>query len=171
MLLGYFVMGLMFLALRFFYHILPKKGVHDHLIKAVEKDFINLFIYIKEIVLSHAKIFKAILVIIVVLLALTQKKYTDGIVYVIEDILAMIMYLLLVIVFMPKENDVLRQGSHSPRRNQQRFQRGHAERRGKGAVESPLYRQRCFRCPRGCHRRRRSGQVPGDGRRSEPQDA
>ena len=96
---------------------------------------------------------------------------TDGIVYVIEDILAMIMYLLLVIVFMPKENDVLRQGSHSPRRNQQRFQRGHAERRGKGAVESPLYRQRCFRCPRGCHRRRRSGQVPGDGRRSEPQDA
>ncbi|WP_187620360.1 hypothetical protein, partial [Selenomonas ruminis] len=57
------------------------------------------------IVLSHAKIFKAILAIIVVLLALTQKKYTDGIVYVIEDILAMIMYLLLVIVFMPKENE------------------------------------------------------------------
>lgn len=58
-----------------------------------------------RIVLSHAKIFKAILAIIVVLLALTQKKYTDGIVYVIEDILAMIMYLLLVIVFMPKENE------------------------------------------------------------------
>ena len=106
MLLGYFAMGLIFLTLRFFYHVLPKKGTHDNLIKAIKKDFINLYIYIKQIILSHIKTFKAILVIIVVLLVLSQIEYNIGIIYVIEDVLATIMYLLLVIVFVPKENEV-----------------------------------------------------------------
>lgn len=105
MLLGYFAMGLIFLILRFFYHILPKKGTHDNLIRAIRKDFINLFVYIKQMILSNIKTFKAILIIIVVLLVLSLINYNVGIIYVIEDVLAMIMYLLLTIVFVPKENE------------------------------------------------------------------
>ena len=106
MLLGYFVMGFIFIVLRFFYHILPKKGAHDSPIKAVKKDFISLYVYVKQIILSHVKMFEAILSIIAVLLILSQITYKVEFIYVISDVLAIIMYLLLVIVFMPKENDV-----------------------------------------------------------------
>ena len=105
LLLGYFVMGLIFLIARFFYHILPKKMPHDSLINAIKKDFISLYVYVKRIFLSNPKTFKAILVIAVVLLALPQILYKIETLYVIYDALATIMYLLLVIVFAPKANE------------------------------------------------------------------
>ena len=105
MLLGYFVMGLIFLILRFFYHIMPKKGPHDSLIKAVKKDFISLYVYAKGIFLSNPRIIRAVLIMAAVLLILPQIPYKIEVLYVIYDALAMVVYVLLAIVFAPKENE------------------------------------------------------------------
>ena len=98
------LMVLVLLVLRFFYHALPSKRGHDSLLQATKKDYISLYIYVKKIILSNTKIVKAVLVILAILLILPQIPYKAGIIYVIADALALLMYLLLVIVFAPKEN-------------------------------------------------------------------
>ena len=60
LLLGYFFMGLLFLVVRFFYHLLPKKIFNENFIHAVKNDCLNLYIYVKQLILSHSKIFKVI---------------------------------------------------------------------------------------------------------------
>ncbi len=55
LMLGYSVMGLIFLILRFFYHILPKKSSQNNLVNAVKDDFVILYAYAKQIVVSNKK--------------------------------------------------------------------------------------------------------------------
>ena len=109
MILGYLVMGLIFLIVRFFYHILPKKESHDNLLTAVKKDFINLYKYVKHIILFHRAIAKIIAVCIPVLFVIPMLPYDTSIVYILDDGLAAIVFFLLVIVFAP-QNDASRQG-------------------------------------------------------------
>ena len=52
---GYFIMGLIFLVLRFFYHILPKKSSQNNLVRATKEDFVILYAYAKQIVVSNTK--------------------------------------------------------------------------------------------------------------------
>lgn len=103
MLLGYVVMGLIFLILRFFYHILPNKNSQDNLIRAVKNDIVGLYDYAKRIILSHPKIIKMIVAIIAVLLILPLIPYHVEILNVFYAALSAMMYFLLVIIFAPKE--------------------------------------------------------------------
>jgi len=47
--LGYFIMGLIFLILRFVYHILKKKHSPENLIQAIKTDFVNICAYAKKL--------------------------------------------------------------------------------------------------------------------------
>ncbi|MBQ7198470.1 MAG: hypothetical protein IJS29_04325 [Selenomonadaceae bacterium] len=108
LMLGYFVMGLIFIILRFFYHILPKKSSHNNLIYAVKDDFVNLYAYLKQIILSHPKKIKTIVVIMLVLsvLLILQPQVEDiyffGLLDVFEYAFSTIMFFLLIIIFMPQ---------------------------------------------------------------------
>ncbi|MBQ6976333.1 MAG: hypothetical protein IJQ16_07255 [Selenomonadaceae bacterium] len=108
--LGYFIMGLTFLILRFVYHIVPKKNSPENFIHAVKNDFANLHDYAKQIILSHPKKLELIAVIIIVLVGLLILIPQVGVMGafdfldVLEYALSMIMFFLLVIIFAPKEN-------------------------------------------------------------------
>lgn len=102
--LGYFLMGIIFLILRFFYHILPKKKSHENIIWAIKKDLRNLFVYTKLIILSNPKLIKTILAIIVILFILPVIPYNLDILYAIYSVLSTVMYFLLAIVFTPREH-------------------------------------------------------------------
>ena len=92
-------MVLIFFILRFFYHILPKTGSKDNLPQAIKKDFASLYVYVKQLVLSHPKIIKILLVIMAMFFVLPSLPLPMEISYAVYDALAMVMYLLLVIVF------------------------------------------------------------------------
>lgn len=110
LMLGYFVMGLIFLILRFFYHILPKKSSHNNFIQAVKDDFANLYNYVKQILSSHPKKIKTIVVIMIVLSVLliiqpqVEDLYYFDFLDVFEYALSTIMFFLLIIIFMPRED-------------------------------------------------------------------
>ena len=104
LLFGYFVMGLLFLVIRFFYHILPKKSSNENLIHAVKNDFVNLYAYVKQIILYHSKIFKIILGIIAATFILQLLPIHIDIKDVIQDAFSVLIFLLLVIVFAPQDN-------------------------------------------------------------------
>lgn len=104
LMLGYFVMGLIFLILRFFYHILPKKSSQNNLVNAVKDDFVILYAYAKQIVVSNTKKFKFIVVIIVCLIILPLTPLQLEIEFIVEDFLSTIMFFVLVIIFAPQEN-------------------------------------------------------------------
>ena len=104
LMLGYFVMGLIFLVLRFFYHILPQKSSRNNLVRAIRDDFINLYAYAKQIVVSNPKKIKFIIVIIVCLVILPMTPLQIEIEYIVEDFLSVIMFFVLVIIFAPQEN-------------------------------------------------------------------
>lgn len=101
---GYFVMGLLFLVVRFFYHILPKKSSRDNLTQAVKNDFVILYAYVKQIILSHSKIFKVILGLIAVNIILPLLPLHIDVTDVIKDAFCVLIFLLLVIVFAPQDN-------------------------------------------------------------------
>lgn len=105
--LGYFVMVFIFLISRFVYHLLPKKNLHENFITAVKNDFVILYDYAKQIILSHPKKIKIIAVIVVMLVGLPimspEIENFDAF-DVLEYVLSMIMFLLLVIIFAPQEN-------------------------------------------------------------------
>ena len=103
LMLGYCVMGLIFLGLRLVYHILPKKSSHDNIIHAVKNDFVTLYNYAKQLILSNSKIFKIVAVIMIVLFVLPMLPLQIEIDYIFEDFFSAIMFLLLVIVFAPQE--------------------------------------------------------------------
>lgn len=104
MLLGYFVMGMAFLILRFFYHVLPKKRGRENLTTAVRKDLASLYAYVKQIILSNPKIIRIVLAIFAMLLVLPLIPYEVTILYVISAALETIMFFLMVIVFAPQNN-------------------------------------------------------------------
>lgn len=100
---GYFVMGLLFLVVRFFYHILPKKISRNNLIHAVKNDIAILYVYVKQIILSHSKIFKIIFGIIAGFIVLPLLPIQIDVRDIILDFMSVIVFLLLVIVFAPQD--------------------------------------------------------------------
>ena len=104
LMLGYFIMGLIFLILRFFYHILPKKSPQDNLIHAIEDDLITLYAYAKQLVVSNPRKIKIIVVIMICLIILPMTPLQLEIEYIVEDFFSMIMFFVLVVIFAPKEN-------------------------------------------------------------------
>lgn len=103
MILGYLVIALTLFIWHFFRHILPKARSQGNLLQVVKKDFVSLYVYAKQMIFSHSKIIKALLVIMATLLVIPLIPYKVEILYVIYDALETVMYLLLVIVFAPKE--------------------------------------------------------------------
>ena len=104
LMLGYCLMGLIFLVLRFFYHVLPKKRLQNNLVSEVKKDLITLYSYAKQIVVSNPTKSKFIFVIMICLIILPMTPLQIEIEYIFEDFLSTIMFFALVIVFAPQEN-------------------------------------------------------------------
>ena len=104
LLLGYCLMGLIFLVLRFIYHILPKKNPQNSLIHAIKEDLINLYSYAKHIVVSNPKKSKFIVVFTVCLIVLPMTPLQLEIEYILEDFFSTVMFFVLVIIFAPQEN-------------------------------------------------------------------
>ena len=104
LMLGYFLMGLIFLVLRFFYHVLPKKPSQNNLVSAVKDDLINLYDYAKQIVVSNPKKIRFIVVIMICLIILPLTPLQVEIEYIVEDFLSTIMFFALVVIFAPQEN-------------------------------------------------------------------
>ena len=104
------VMGLLFLIFRFFYHIFYKKFSINNLVcsvfLAVRDDFVNLYTYAKQIIVSNQKRIKFIFVIAVFRLILPMTPLQIEIEYIFEDFLVMIMFFVLVIIFTPQANPV-----------------------------------------------------------------
>ena len=104
LILGYFLMGFIFVIVRFFYHILPKNFSHKNLIQELKADFINLYDYVKQIILSNPVKIKIIIVIITILIVLLTIPFQNVFIDIFEDTLTLIMFFLLVIIFAPQEN-------------------------------------------------------------------
>ena len=104
LMLGYFVMGLIFPVVRFFYRILQKNFSRNNLVRAVRNDFLILYAYAKQIIVSNPKKFKTVGAIMICLVILPLTPLQIEIEYIIEDFLAAIMFFLLVVVFAPQEN-------------------------------------------------------------------
>ena len=103
LMLGYFLMGCIFLILRFFYHILPKRR-SQNLVRAVKDDFFSLYAYVKQILASNPKKINFIVVIMFGLIILPMTPLQIEIEYIVEDFLSTIMFCVLVIIFAPQEN-------------------------------------------------------------------
>ena len=104
LLLGYGLMGLIFLVLRFIYHIFPKKNSRNSLIHEIKNDLIILYSYAKQIIISNPKKSKFVVVSAIGLIILPMTPIYFEIEYVLEDFLSLIMFFALVIVFAPQEN-------------------------------------------------------------------
>ena len=103
LLFGYFMMGLIFLVVRFFYRVLPKKTSQKNLVRAVKDDLTALYAYAKQIAVSNPRKSKTVVVLIVCLIILPMTPLPNEIEYTIEDFLSAIMFLMLVIIFAPRE--------------------------------------------------------------------
>ena len=104
LILGYFIIGFIFLVFRFFYHIVPKKSALNNLIQAIKSDFVLLYAYIKQIIVSNIKKIKIIFVIIVAMILLPMIPLEIAIFDIIEDTLSAVMYFILIIIFAPQED-------------------------------------------------------------------
>ena len=100
---GYCLMGMIFMILRFLHHILFRKSLQNNLVHAVRDDFINLYSYAKQIVVSNPKKSKIIFLLMVCLTILPMTPLQIEIEFILEDFCSMIMFLILVIIFAPKE--------------------------------------------------------------------
>ena len=102
--LGYLVMGLIFLIVRFFYHIFLGKRSPDNLVRAIREDLISLYNYAKQIVVSNPKKAKVVVVIMVCLIILPMTPLRIDIEYAAEDFLSTIMFIMFSIVFAPQKD-------------------------------------------------------------------
>ena len=98
--LGYFVMGLIFLVCRFFYHVLKK----NKLIPALRNDLANLYAYDREIIISNPIKFKIIAVIIIVVIISTLMPLQIETIELFDATLSAIMYFIMVIIYAPRED-------------------------------------------------------------------
>ena len=94
-------MGLIFLILRLFYHILPKKFSTENLIQAIKNDFVNSYAYAKKLISTHPKKIKSLIAIIAALIVLPMLQLPLEIFDVLEDILSAIMFFIFIIIFSP----------------------------------------------------------------------
>lgn len=104
LLLGYLLMGLMFPVVRLFNHILPKKHSQNNLVRAIREDFVILYAYAKQIIISNPRKFKFVAAITIFLTVLPLTPLQLEIEFILEDLLAAIIFFLLVIVFAPQDN-------------------------------------------------------------------
>lgn len=98
--LGYFVMGLAFLGLRFLYHIFVREFSRDNLIK----DFSNLYAYAKEIILFNSTKIKIIVVLIAAFIIMQLLPVQIENMIMIDDFLSLIIFSMMVNIFAPKKN-------------------------------------------------------------------
>ena len=98
--LGYFVMGLIYLVWRLFYHVWSK----NNLISALKNDFAELYAYDREIILSnHIKI-KIIVAIIACIIVSTLMPLEIEIISLLDCALSSIIYFLMLIIYSPQKN-------------------------------------------------------------------
>ena len=103
--LGYVLMGLIFLIVRLFYHILTKNRLQDNLVPAIRGDFISLCNYAKQIVVSNPKKAKIVAVIMVCLLILLMMPFRMELEYATEEcLLSTIMFAMFLAAFTPKDD-------------------------------------------------------------------
>lgn len=99
--LGYFVMGLIFLVLRFFYHV-SKKISPKILIHAMKKDFLNLCAYARQIILSNPIKIKIVVGFIIIFIFAAIIQIKNLIIF--DDFVSVIIFLLMVIIFAPRDD-------------------------------------------------------------------
>ena len=104
LIMGYFLMSLIFLVFRFFYHILPKKSPQENLIQAIKNDFVKLFFYVKQIILSHPTKIKIIVVLVTVSILLPLLQLPIKIFDILEDFLCAVNFFIFVMIFAPQAN-------------------------------------------------------------------
>lgn len=103
--LGYVLMGLIFLIVRLFYHILTKNRSQDDLVGAIRRDCISLYNYAKQIVVSNPKKAKIVAVIMVCLIILLIMPFRMELEYATEEcFLSTIMFTMFLIAFAPKDD-------------------------------------------------------------------
>ena len=98
--LGYFVMGLIFLVWRLFYHALKK----NKLIPALRNDFAELYAYDREVILSNPIKFKIIAAIIVIFIILTFIPLQIETIELVDAALSSIIYFIMVIIYAPRKD-------------------------------------------------------------------
>ena len=102
--LGYLLMGLIFLIVRFFYH-LTKTRSPDNIVQAIRADWISLYDYAKQIVVSNPKKAKIVAAIMVCLIILLMMPFQMEVEYSTEEcFLGTIMFTMFLIVFTPKDD-------------------------------------------------------------------
>lgn len=95
--LGYFFMGILFLFLRFFYHIFKK-----NFFNAIKKDFFNVRDYYKKIIFSNPTKFKIIGGLIIIFAVAANFQIENLIIF--DDFVSTIIFFLMVIIFAPQDN-------------------------------------------------------------------
>lgn len=98
--LGYFVLGIIFLIVRLCYHIFSGKNP----IPAISNDFENLFSYARQIILSNPVKFKIIGVIIAIFIIAIMLPIQAERMYTLDVFLSAIIFSVMVIIFLPKED-------------------------------------------------------------------
>lgn len=101
---GYLIIALMFLVVRFFYHIFLGKRSSDNFVRAIREDLTSLHDYAKQIIVSNPKKFKFVAAIMVCLTVLPLMPLQLTIKYIFEDFLAAIIFVFLLIVFAPQDD-------------------------------------------------------------------
>ena len=103
--LGYLLMGLIFLIVRLFQHILPKNRSQNNLVQAIRGDLTSLYDYAKQIVVSNPKKAKVVAAIMVCLIILLMMPFRIEIEFETEELfLGTIMFIMFIMVFTPKED-------------------------------------------------------------------
>ncbi len=97
-------MGLIFLILRCFYHVFPKKNPHENLMQAIKNDLVNFYAYAKKIILSNPKKMKILFAMMAAIIVLPILQLPLKIFDVVEDIFATIMCFILIIIFLPPQD-------------------------------------------------------------------
>ena len=95
--LGYFFMGILFLILRFFYHIFKK-----NFFNAIKKDFFNVRDYYKKIIFSNPTKFKIICGLIIIFAVASNFQIENLIIF--DNFVSTIIFFLMVIIFAPQDN-------------------------------------------------------------------
>lgn len=99
--LGYFVMGLIFLVWRLFYHVWAR----NKLIPALKNDLAELYAYDREIIVSNPIKIKIIVAIIACFfIALAIIPLEDEIINLLDCVSSTIIYFLMVIIYAPQKN-------------------------------------------------------------------
>ena len=98
--LGYFVMGLIFLVWRLFYHVLKK----NKLIPALRDDLANLYAYDRQIILANPIKIKIIIALIAVFIILMMMPIQIEIINLVDCVLSATIYFIMVIIYAPRED-------------------------------------------------------------------